>query len=785
LDPQLRISTLRGQYIDNREWLTDPTAPAIVVGTVDMIGSRLLFSGYGVTKKMRPFHAGFLGVDTLVVLDEAHLVLPFEALLRTIADDPKNELWPRAAADRKTIRLFRQISLSATGRGEAENVFRLAKDDLQNEIVRERLHATKRLTLVEAEARKLLVEDLAGRAWALGKQAGRLLVYCNSREDALKVKAGIERRANREKIDAPAELLVGERRVREREGLFLWLKQHGFVDTRDEEPHMAFLIATSAGEVGIDLDADHMVCDLVEWERMVQRFGRVNRRGKKDATVEVIASAPIEKKLDTAEWEARLSCLRALGGDASPAAIVALKQDRSMADLVRKAESRSPLRPLLTRALVDAWSMTSLDEHSGRPEVEPWLRGWIVEQPQTAVVWRRFPPVRTDGNVSKKEVDEFFEAAPPQLSETLEAPTWRVADWLVERAAETLRRLNEASAPMGLRADSVVLFVLDHKDELIDHQGERGAARTLGALARFADKAKKKDRESLAGSLSGRTIVVSSRLGGVTTDGMLDETADGEPSTIDADESWPSPRQFRVQERTDASARVEGQWREIHRFVADQAEDGEPLRWLVVEQRRDEAQSEDGRAVASGPQLLDDHQARVTEILDAWGRELNLPEDYLSMLRISGRLHDEGKRAWRWQRAFNAPPGRPYAKTRGPINQQLLDGYRHEFGSLAHIESDSEFRSLSYDLQDLVRHVVSAHHGGARPSISTRSCDDAPPSALDMRAREVALRFAHLQKRWGPWGLAWWEALLRAADQRASAETAGSGGGVPVSGEGA
>ena len=55
---ELRVSTLRGQHVDNREWLTDPAAPAIVVGTVDMIGSRLLFSGYGVSRKMRPYHAG-------------------------------------------------------------------------------------------------------------------------------------------------------------------------------------------------------------------------------------------------------------------------------------------------------------------------------------------------------------------------------------------------------------------------------------------------------------------------------------------------------------------------------------------------------------------------------------------------------------------------------------------------------------------------------------------------------------------------------------------------------
>ena len=41
-DHSLPISTLRGQHVDNREWLEDPASPAIVVGTVDMIGSRLL-----------------------------------------------------------------------------------------------------------------------------------------------------------------------------------------------------------------------------------------------------------------------------------------------------------------------------------------------------------------------------------------------------------------------------------------------------------------------------------------------------------------------------------------------------------------------------------------------------------------------------------------------------------------------------------------------------------------------------------------------------------------------
>src|SRR5882672_1874611 len=50
----LAISTLRGQFADNREWSADPSRPAVVVGTVDMIGSRLLFSGYRASFKTKP-----------------------------------------------------------------------------------------------------------------------------------------------------------------------------------------------------------------------------------------------------------------------------------------------------------------------------------------------------------------------------------------------------------------------------------------------------------------------------------------------------------------------------------------------------------------------------------------------------------------------------------------------------------------------------------------------------------------------------------------------------------
>jgi len=69
---------LRGQLADNRDWTRDPTRLAINIGTVDLIGSALPFSGYRSSYKRRPLEAGFLGQDSLLVLDEAHLSRPFE-----------------------------------------------------------------------------------------------------------------------------------------------------------------------------------------------------------------------------------------------------------------------------------------------------------------------------------------------------------------------------------------------------------------------------------------------------------------------------------------------------------------------------------------------------------------------------------------------------------------------------------------------------------------------------------------------------------------------------------
>ncbi len=793
-DTTLRASTLRGQHVDNRAWLENPGAPAIIVGTIDMIGSRLLFSGYGVSRKMRPYHAGLLGADTLVVLDESHLVPPFEELMKSIAGD-RIAFGPRDVLHRKILPSFKLLSLSATGRNHYRDVFHLEEDDGADELVRKRLEAKKRATAVATNNRKLAVA-LADEAWKLAEESRqpiRCLVYCNSRDVAEKVRDALVKRG---KKVLDIELFVGARRVWERLKAAERLQELGFLAGSGValKKH-AFLVATSAGEVGVDLDADHMVCDLVPWERMVQRLGRVNRRGDGDARIVLIHEG--EPKPDDLRamiaWRSRI-LLDALpankrGIDVSPGALRELKlraeKDPELGEKIEAATTPEPLRPALTRALVDAWSMTSLDRHTGRPEVGPWLRGWIEDdEPQTSVVWRAYLPVRMEGeDASSKEVEDFFEAAPSHASEELKTQTWRVVDWLMVRTSAMLKARrsstgsddraeveesgdldsNEAASlsPKPLGVNDIVAFALT-------------SAGDLRKSYRFRDlnegKNTKRLEDGLRGELTGATLIVDARLRGLT-DGLLKKTGDMAVRTADDGGVWlptledggPVVR-FRVHQAVAPKA-VKVAPRETRAFVTRRSDEGEDIELLLVGTWA----TEESRAGTNNPQLLVEHHSWTEQRALAIAEAVGLTGNHKKVLSIAARLHDEGKKARAWQAAFNAPrDGNIYAKTKGPISYAFLHGYRHEFGSLPFAEKDAAFKVLPPDLQDLVLHLITAHHGGGRPLIETTGCEDAPPSALNGRARDVALRFARLQKRWGPWGLAWWEALLRAADQQAS-----------------
>jgi CRISPR-associated endonuclease/helicase Cas3 len=77
----VEVALLRGGIYREDRWVRNPAQPLLVCSTVDQVGSRLLHQGYGVSPTMRSVHAGLLGSDTLVILDEAHTSEPFRQTL--------------------------------------------------------------------------------------------------------------------------------------------------------------------------------------------------------------------------------------------------------------------------------------------------------------------------------------------------------------------------------------------------------------------------------------------------------------------------------------------------------------------------------------------------------------------------------------------------------------------------------------------------------------------------------------------------------------------------------
>jgi CRISPR-associated endonuclease/helicase Cas3 len=768
----LAISTLRGQFIDNRNWLDRPHAAAIIVGTVDMIGSRLLFGGYGVSLGMRPAHAGLLGSDSLVVLDEAHLVPPFEQLVRTIAEFTEAD----SRRCNNIVPAFRVMSLSATGRDDAStDVFQLDPQDEVDPLLHNRLNAEKKLRLLDQVDASDLAKVLADRAWVLGKDGRRVITFCNSRKTAQAVEEDLAKRV-KDEFGASArrtELFVGERRVRERlrmydspEGSSVFAR---FLPGAAVSADPVFLVATSAAEVGVDLDADDLVCDLVAWERMVQRFGRVNRRtlpgkarieiipslGEKDAKDEIAVGRlhALRAPFEAPEWPCDDEGLR----DASPLSLQRLKEKPQLAALIAEANSPSPFHPELSLALVQAWAMTTLRENPGRPLVQPWLRGWIEERPQTRVVWRRLLPVRRSAEkneASARDLSAFFDAAPPHLTEVLEAPTDRIVE-VFKKRSEAFRRGNERSADEDAKHLPILV--------VLDDRGEVAAIRT------YEDIVSTK-RQWLEREVAGRMVVVDARLGGLAESGLLDPKADDEPPTSDGDEGeWGLRLEKSTQWRILYGSRSETPkaWR-FGGFRWSETPDIETSSELWVEVWRGAGATAGDPAITRMAQGLAEHHEWTRAEAEAIADGLCLSPGGKALLCAAAAYHDAGKNRDLWQNAMNASPsGRPFAKTSGGAIPSSLAGYRHEFGSLADAAHDGAIQALSEDDRDLALHLIAAHHGYSRPSI-TAFDPNRPPSASSSLAQQSALRYLRLQEKWGAWGLAWWEALLRASDWASS-----------------
>lgn len=784
----LLVSTLRGQKAEGRDWLTDPARPAIVVGTVDMIGSRLLFSAYRSSRWLRALYGGLIGQDAMIVHDEAHLEPAFDALVRSVAAMQQEN------GGNPLGKPLRMLSLSATQRGEDAQTPPLFDADAHLGIgkAQRRLEAKRTLDLREVKPADL-AEAMAARALLLGDapDVRGVIVFANHPDTATAIAAKL-----RESIGgARVAVLTGRMRGFERDAL---VDSPVFQALRATDPKplpagAAYLVGTSAGEVGIDLDATHLVSELAPLDAMAQRFGRANRRGTSAATLAVLwTAAHTDPKTPLGEQRARTLALldglmKSSGGDASPL---------RMAACLKTAEARLAMTPApdilpLTAPLVESWSLTSLPDRNrpDRPEVAPWLHGLEDEEPEVTLVWRA----------------EVL---------CLAAPANTLAARSLERAVEAMRLSprERLRLPLSVARDALTRLTRRLK-------GDEKASRILLSAPRQTPELRVAALGDLDWKLlAGATLFLPFQAGGLGKDGHLDPAAAPlEPANLDvADPDGPEERgiaglnELRV--LVDAADTI------VEVLSPQSAEKikaikNEPLRTATAGLRPllrvplkprgegapdgedDSAPSAlvylappraavlDSSSASTGPVPLGEHNGAVGDRARRFAEQLGLPETLCDALALAGQWHDEGKARAVWQRAvgntdFN--PARPldtaWAKSSGTERVETLGGFRHELASLLRAEDDGTL--ADHPERDLIFHLIATHHGRGRPWFDSDAYEKGGEVSLSRHEESdaaQALRFHRLQRRFGPWGLAWLEAVLRAADWSVSREQAGEG----------
>jgi CRISPR-associated endonuclease/helicase Cas3 len=726
--PPLAISTLRGQYADNREWSADPCRPAVICGTVDMIGSRLLFGGYGVGFKLKPLHAGFFGRDTLVVHDEAHLEPAFQKLLLEVKDEQKSE----QIVAREAMRL-RVMELTATSR-DASTPFELQDDDLADAEIDRRLNAKKKLALHAVADDKKCAERIIELAKGLDESRAAVLIFVRMVEDVEKIV---------KKLPAKRTVkLTGTLRGKERDELVetplfkRFLRDGGSGET-------VYLVCTSAGEVGVNISAQHMICDLSTYESMAQRLGRVNRFGEFDDCVIDVVHATFDEAGDEEDLEERrrrtLLLLQKLDGNASPKSLGDLPPSEREA-----AFSPKPDELDTSRILFDAWSLTSIrGKLPGRPPLDEYLHGrdeW--EPPETHVAWRQEVDIVMGDLREKYNPEDLLEDYPLKPHELLRDRSKRVYKHLVTLAER-------------------------HPDNSIWLVDDDGAV-LVTTLKKLADDKRKE------GPIEGMTALLGPSTGGLR-DGFLDGSAES-VAGMDVADDWLNEEGEKRRRREWNLEAPPDNMRWIRDPIdlfpdADSRDEDTSIRryWCWFE--RIVAAESDGSKSSRRAIGWQAHTDDVVRNGVAIGTKLGLSNSLAKVLRIAAEIHDLGKMRHLWQRTIgNIDPKIWLAKSGGKMRLRALTRYRHEFGSLLDAPTNKAFAGLNDDEKDLVLHLVAVHHGRGRPHFNAdEAFDPSYPESTSLTAsREIPIRYAKLQRRFGRWGLAYLESLLRAADYAAS-----------------
>jgi CRISPR-associated endonuclease/helicase Cas3 len=769
----LEVAYLRGAIPRDDGWARDPSQAMLGVSTVDQIGSRLLFRGYGVSPGMRSIHAGLLGNDVVYFLDEVHLSQPFAETLTAVGH------W-RTRAETLLPSTLQVVTMSATHhRGASSDSFELGADDRAHQVLKRRLDAKKPATLEavkvagdEDRRRRTFAQRLAELALAaVTDRHRRIAVVVNRVNTALSVYDAIagELIAPDHVVLVTGRMRPLDRNDRERE---LRGVQAGVPRSSGPLAPVQIVVATQCIEAGADLDFDALITECASLDAVMQRFGRLDRLGDHGDTRGVIAirsdhtgkddDDPVYGAARTVTWNylnERASLDFGLqGGVRDGAPDAALPPERHA--------------PILLPGHLDLWCQTRPAPFPD-PDIALWLHGPKQGSPEVNVVWRADLTVGegTHERLDDDTLETIFETSPPLRQEALAVPLWAAEAWLrgqrvegiadVESAAHSEDGDREPEAPRWairwrggddgieildkigpdsgdrLRAGDTLIvpssyggiragtWAADSEEPVVD-RGDEAQLRQRGRLVVRLDALATPASETLQ-VLGGRLVAASGDAAHEEPKAVIEEiraylveAAPWLASVIGGVKLEP------ILIEPESSSRPATRTHVVLR--ATKAVQVQPL-----DESMPEVSSDDDRASRTGVAVsLVDHLAHVAEQAQAFARTRGLPLGIAKDVVLAAAWHDAGKADPRFQLWLAdgdevAREARPevLAKSARKDNDRRRqrearrrarypDGARHELASVAMLEGAEAVLAQATD-RDLVLHLIASHHGWCRP----------------------------------------------------------------------
>lgn len=397
-------------------WADSPEQACILIGTQDMLLSRALMRGYGMSRYQWPMHFGLLHNDALWIYDEIQLMgagLPTTAQLEAFRREfplgaRSRSLWLSATLHPDWLATVDLKPHLASLRHDT-----LGDEDRQHPAVRQRTQARKILSKADIALTGATKADTASYITALADRVrqthmdnSNTIVILNRVERAQAVYQELAKQMPEvERLLIHARFRPGERRA-QAEKL-----------TEEPGPQGRIIIATQAIEAGVDISSAILFTELAPWSSLVQRFGRCNRYGEQPVAhihwIDIATDAKPDTALpyDPAVLDASREQLLNLE-EAGPASLPKVSGERPLSPVIRRKD------------LLDLFN-TDPDLSGFDVDISMYIRD--QGPPQIQVFWRDFDD--QPGDQEPPQRDELCPASMGQIEAYLKPDKRRAWQW--------------------------------------------------------------------------------------------------------------------------------------------------------------------------------------------------------------------------------------------------------------------------------------------------------------------------------------------------------------------